>query len=120
MYGLSGNSICQMRTPLCLGVGWKAGQAECALCLCAVCVQALFCLGDLAWGHAQLQEHLAGQLAAPAAAVPGRGQQQPIPYLQVRGLIGGVVLQVSLSAWHCVLGWQSCQGWMQSRRRLRK
>jgi hypothetical protein len=45
------------------------------------------------WGHAQLQEQLAGQLAAPAApqAPLGRGQKQPqpIPYLQV-----GVRLQL--------------------------
>jgi hypothetical protein len=51
---------------------------------CLMPMQALFCLGDLVWGHAQLQEQLAGQLAAaPAQVVAGRAQQQqPIPYLQ--------------------------------------
>lgn len=62
-------------------------------------LQALFCLGDLVWGHAQLQEHLAGQLAAPAAqqGTQGRGQQQPqpIPYLQV----GQRFADNSLPAW---------------------
>lgn len=58
---------------------------------CGVLLQALFCLGDLVWGHPQLQEQLAGQLApSPLAfAQPGPGgraqqQQHPIPYLQVR------------------------------------
>lgn len=65
----------------------------------ALYVQALFCLGDLAWGHAQLQEHLAGQLAA----APGRSPQQPIPYLQVSEA-GVVSVPLLLVLGVCLLG----------------
>lgn len=62
-------------------------------------LQALFCIGDLVWGHAQLQEQLAGQLAGPAhSAVAGLGGKaaaaaQPIPYLQV-GTVGELLLTI--------------------------
>jgi hypothetical protein len=43
----------------------------------ASALQALFCLGDLVHGHAQLQEQLAGVLVQPAPVhVPQPAQQQ--------------------------------------------
>jgi hypothetical protein len=80
--------------------------------LSAAALQALFCLGNLVHGHAQLQEQLAGVLVQPAPVhapqpvqqqqqqsrlggflpPPGpppaslRVQQHPLPLLQVRAL----------------------------------
>ncbi|KAF8066204.1 ycf42 [Scenedesmus sp. PABB004] len=70
--------------PLLSALAADAGGAPSA----AVRAQALFCMGDLVWGHAQLQEALAGIPASPPAhgAAPGRGVPPPprgVPLLQV-------------------------------------
>lgn len=71
---------------------WWADSSSVWVCCVPQLVQALFCLGDLVWDHAQLQEQLAGQLAAaPAAVGRGQAQPQPIPYLQVCGSLAAAL-----------------------------
>eukprot|EP00883_Tetradesmus_obliquus_P001778 jgi/Sobl393_1/11873/SZX62368.1 len=59
--------------PLLAKLGADAGGAPSA----AVRAQALFCLGDLVHGHAQLQEQLAGVLVQPPPLQAWQQQPQP-------------------------------------------
>ncbi|WIA13922.1 hypothetical protein OEZ85_002492 [Tetradesmus obliquus] len=63
--------------PLLAKLGADAGGAPSA----AVRAQALFCLGDLVHGHAQLQEQLAGVLVQPPPLQARQQQQQQQPRL---------------------------------------
>ncbi|KAF6263900.1 hypothetical protein COO60DRAFT_308594 [Scenedesmus sp. NREL 46B-D3] len=68
--------------PLLAKLGADGGGAPSA----AVRAQALFCLGDLVHGHAQLQEQLAGVLVQPA---PAHAPQPVQPQQQQQQRLGG-------------------------------